>query len=403
MLSIQTLVKKVNPHTLGVLLSLSGAGLGLLRDLLLIYILGFSRLNDVLQIYLSLYFVISFLADPLRLAYLNLISVRSFSQLILLFAAVLFIIIMFLVGLLFVLDPNLSLNYVLLATFDGFLGVLVSLFSFHKQRFGAYLPAQLVSVLPSYIMIPAIIILAYLPSQFFILCFLLTFMLIHMLQFLLLTFISIPSAEEKKYPVHFSDIWLLLRHCVSSFGDQLFQVFGRLLFFQIGQGFVTFVSLFMRCFITFRSVFIDSYIGVKISSWSLDGSRDHFFELINNTSINIAIVLSAFIICSYDTLSFYLMGFQFVVIGAMSLYFSSLHRIVYFKFNRYHHHSSLIVYTGLMDLFSALLVLCCYKFNIISHVMLIVYFWYILRLFIEITLLRLYFNKFQLSLSHNTV
>lgn len=398
MISLVKITKTKNLHALGMLLSLSAAGLGMLRDILLIYLLGFSRLNDILQIYLSLYFVISLLADPLRLSYLNLITIRPFKQLVGLFFSVIVIFMMFFIGLLLLIDPSLNQNYVLLAAFDGLLGIFASLFAFHKQRFGAYLSSQLVSVLPSFIMIPAVIGLAFLPQHMFVFCFLLMFMLIHTVQLFLLTFISIPNKDENKMPICFGDLLFLLRHCISTLGDQLFQIVGRLIFFQIGQGFVTFVSLFMKSFITFRSVFVDSYIGVKISSWNLDDSKDRFFELINNKLVNFVILLSSFFICFFDTLNFYLMGLQFLVVGAMSFYFSSLHRVVYYKFNRYIHSSMLITFTGLMDLFSALFVLFCYKYNIASHVMLIVYFWYILRLFVEISILRLYFNKFQQTL-----
>jgi len=196
--SIKRIVKKMNLHTLGVLLTLSSAGLGMLRDILLIFLLGFTRLNDTLQIYLSLYFVIGLLADPLRLTYLNLITTRSFKQLIFLFLSVVFIFMLFFVGLMFIINPSLNLNYVLLAAFDGFLGIFASLLVFHKQRFGAYLSSQLVSVLPSFVMIPAVISITFLPHSFFILSFLLVFMLVHTLQLFLLTFIHIPNQEQKK-------------------------------------------------------------------------------------------------------------------------------------------------------------------------------------------------------------
>ncbi|MCW8409268.1 hypothetical protein OQJ13_09810 [Legionella sp. PATHC035] len=398
MINIKKRIAKINRHSLGILLSLSSASLGMLRDVLLVFIFGFSTLNDILQIYLSLYFVICFFSDPLRLTYLNLIAVRPFKQLICLLLSVVFVFIMFFVGFMMVIKPNLNPYYMFLAALGGFLNLFVSLLVFHKQRFGAYLSPLLVSVAPSFLMIPAVITLAFLPTHFFVLCFLFTFVLIHTIQLFLLTFIRIPNYAPGKMPLCLEDLWFLLRHCISVLGEQLFQIVGRLIFLQLGQGFLTLTSLFMKCLITFRFVFVDSYIGIKISSWSPGSAKDRFLELIDNKHLNFILILALLSICSIDTLNFYFVGLQFLLISIVSCYFSSLHRIVYFKINRSIHNARLVTFTGLVDLFSALFVLFCLKLHVQNHSMLFVYFWYILRLFIEISILRLYFNKFQMNL-----
>ncbi|MGL5742034.1 MAG: hypothetical protein ACRCXC_05545 [Legionella sp.] len=396
--SIKKAISLENTHTLGVLLSLMSTFFGVVREILLVYLLGFSHANDILQIYLSLYFVICLFSDPLRLSYLNLISVRFCKQLFSMFLFVVFIFILFFITAMFLMQPNLNGEYVFLAAFDGFLGIFATLLIFHKQRFGAYLSAQLIGVFPNVVLIPAVVILAFFPEHFFVIGFLLAFMMVHLIQLFLLMFIRIVDDESEKISVRADDMMFLLRHCLSILGEQLFQIVGRLLFLRIGQGFVTYVSLFMKCFLTFRSVFVDSYIGVKISTWSSSASRDLFFELMENKSFNLSIALITFIICFFDTHNFYLMGFQFLALSLMSYYFSTLHRVVYFKLNRHFHYTGLVTFTGLFDLFGALFVFFCFKYNVHSHMMLFVYFWYGLRLFIEINVLRLYGNKFLLDL-----
>jgi hypothetical protein len=376
----------------GVLLSSVSAGLGMFREILLVYILGFSKLNDILQIYLALYFVISLFADPLRLTYLNLITTRPFRQVLGLFLVVMTFFILAFAGFLYWMKPSLNPSYLFLAAFDGLLGIFAALLVFHKQRFGAYLSSQVISVLPSLIMFPAIIALTYLPQGDFVLCFLLTFFVVHTLQLFLLSFIHVPHHDEKKLSLKLSDLPILFRHCISILGDQIFQIVGRFFFFQVGQGFVTLISLFMKCFITFRFVFVDSYIGTKISTWDLNHTKDRFFQLINKSGINFTLVLITFFICVLDTRSLPLLGLQLIIISAVSFYFSTLHRIVYFKLNRNNHYSDLVTFTGLLDLFSAVLIFFCYQFGIKSHVVLFIYFWYIFRLYIETLLLR-YFSK----------
>lgn len=395
MISNKTILKK--KHTVGILLSLSSAVLGMFRDIILIYLLGFNKLNDLLQIYLSVYFVIGLLIDPLRLTYLNLISVRSFKQLLCLFLSVIFVFMLFFIWLLLSVNPALNQHYVILAAIDGCLGVFVALFVFHKQRFGAYLSSQIVSVFPSFIMIPAIIVLAYLPHHLFIVYFLLMFLVVHMLQLLLLTFINIPKQAIKKESIRLNDLLFLGSHCISVFGEQLFQIVARLIFFQVGQGFTTLISLFMKCLTTLRFVFVDSYIGTKLSTWSLEHSKDVFFVLLNNQKLNLIIVLCAFFICFFDKSNFYLIGAQLFTIGLMSFYLSSLHRIMYFKWNHHSHNRMLIVLTGLTDLSTALFLLLCFQFHMKNHVMLFIYAWYIVRLYLEFSFLRAYLNKFHLE------
>lgn len=392
-------IKSINLHACGILLSLSSSGFGMLRDFLIVYLLGFSKLNDILQIYLSLYFVIGLFADPLRLTYLNLIKLRIFKQLLLFFLSVVSVFIILFITLLFIINPDLNIKYLFLAGFDGFLGIFATLLVFHKQRFGAYLFSQLVSTLPSFIMIPAVIALIFLPQDFYVLSCLLAFMLVHILQLFLLRFIHISDNGMEKSQLRFVDLWFLLRHCISVLGDQLFQIVGRLIFLQLGHGFVTLASLFMKCLNALRVIFVDTYIGIKISSWNASDSSNRFFELIDNKLINLLMVLCAFFICYFNTLNFYLIGLQFFAIGVISFYFTALHRIVYFQFNRHFHYSNLVTFTGILDLFSAICVFVCLKMHIKTHIMLIVCFWYILRLFMQITVLRLYAHKFKVTTS----
>lgn len=401
--TIKKISLKYDRYPIAVALSLVSTFLGLFREVLLIYIFGFGKINDMLQIYLSLYFAICLLADPVRLVYLNLIDLRYFRQIVVLTSFVVFFIISALAVMMWNMRPELHFPLLGLAAFDGFLAALTSLFIFHKQRFGAGLSVQLVSVLPNFILIPVVIALGLAPNTAYILIFLLAFMLIHIVQLILLKFTSIELNEESKENLKSVDLMCFARHFISLLGEQFFQISIRLIFLQIGEGFVTLLSLFIKCLATAKNIVVDSFIGVKIGSWNAPNSISNFHQMFGSKMINTLIFVLVCSLCCLDRKNIFFMSLQLFFVSLIAFYLSAKYRIVYFRINRHIHYPDLVVFMGVFDLCCALFVYFLSLIEGITHTMLFLFFWYVIRMLIENSVLEKYYEKLQLHWQKKTL
>jgi hypothetical protein len=399
--TIKKISLKYDQYPIAVALSLASTFLGLFREFLLIYIFGFGKINDMLQIYLSLYFAICLLADPVRLVYLNLIDLRYFRQIVIYLAIVVFFIMSTLAVIMWNMRSELSFSLLGLAAFDGFLAVLSSLFIFHKQRFGAGLSAQLVAVIPNFILIPVVIAIGLIPYTNYILIFLLAFMFIHIVQLILLKFISIECNEGNKEDLKGVDLMCFARHFISTLGDQFFQIGIRLIFLQIGDGFVTLLSLFIKCLTTAKNSVVDSFIGAKIGSWNVPSTINSFHQVFGNKMINTLTLVLVFSLCCLDRKNIFFMSFQLFFVLLIAFYLSAKYRIVYFRINHHIHYAGLVVFTGIFDLCCAFLVYFLSQIDGISHAMLFLFFWYVMRLVVENSVLERYYKKLQLHWQKN--
>ena len=390
---LKALSKTNKLYFLAVILSLTSTVFGVLREILIIKVLGFSTLNDYLQIYLSLYFSICLLSDPVRLIYLNLISSRHLKQLLICLTVLVAIIAFVLAMGMCLVQPQLQLSLISIAAVNGILGVAAMLIIFHKQRYGAYLSSQLVNVIPNLVLIPAVVVISFLPIASCALYFLLAFFIVHLVQLILLCFIKVEHEDSDKQNMNRADLIICMRHLISIFGEQFFQIGGRLIFLSLGEGFVTLLSLFIKIFTTARYIFVDSYIGPKLHTWSFDYTKDIFHRFLNNQYLNLTITAGIFVICLFDRVDITFMAFQLSAVFIGYFYFATIYRIGYFKINRFYHYSGLISFIGVFDLLFSLFIYLLMHIYHNTHAALYIFSWGIVRFQINLFVLEKYYLK----------
>ncbi|MBY0544161.1 MAG: hypothetical protein K2Q14_01265 [Gammaproteobacteria bacterium] len=385
-------------YTIGMFLALGSAIFGILREVLIIKVLGFSTINDYLQIYLSLYFAICAFSEPVRLIYLNLIEERYFYQLVLFLLSIVILLSTVLVFFMWKMELKLQFFLLLIAAIDGVLGVWVSLTIFHKQRFGAYLNSQLINVLPNFVLVPMVILLGFFPKNIYTINLLIAFFCLHIGQLTLLAFIKTKNPEKNKYNIKWGDIYVSIRHFISILGEQFFQIIARLLFLRLGAGYVTLLSLFFKFLYTSRFVFIDSFIGPALHKWAFSEKNDVIYNLLRNNIINIFLFALVFFVCLLKKESLIITSVQLIFIFIAAFYFSSLYRIAYFKINRFIHYAALVTFVGGFDLaFSGLIYTSSHLwYPPIYLTIFYIFSWYIVRLPIEMLVLTYYYKRIRM-------
>jgi len=76
------MMKSYNHYQVAIFLSTTSLAFGILREFLIVGLLGFSSQNDMLQLYLSIFYSIGLTIDAMRLACLNLYSVLSLPKML---------------------------------------------------------------------------------------------------------------------------------------------------------------------------------------------------------------------------------------------------------------------------------------------------------------------------------
>lgn len=380
------------------LLSLLSAFFGILREFFIVKMLGFSSENDYLQIYLSLYFALCLLSDPVRLTYLNLISSRYLSHIMFIIGIVITIFSCTLCFATKVAQPTLQLHLLLIASIDGILAICVSFAVVHKQRFGSYLASQIVNVIPNIFLIPAIFIIYFLPRSLFTINFLFAFFVLHTTQLIILYFIRPTEKNQGKGGGSLKDFLICLRHAMPILGEQIFQIAARLVFLSLGVGFVTLFSLFLKCFITARYIFIDSFIGPKLHLWKFSTKKDIFHTLLKEKIITIVLMLPIALISIIDESNLIFMTLQLSLIFVGAFYLAAIYRITYFKINRFFHYPVFIFTLGTFDLIFAFTIFMIAHYIQSLNPIFLVFLWYIVRLFFEFPIIEKYYATTKTTL-----
>lgn len=380
-------LRKLSIYHWGVLLSTLSAGLGLLREAQMIYLFGFTAINDELQLYLSVFYTISLSADAVRLASLNLATYASFSRILWINGGVIFVSSVMLASLYYFLSDALSLLPLCIATAGGILNVLMLVIITHKQRYGKFLSTQIINVLPNVVLIPGIVCISYLHSQDLLMGWVLLFFSLPVLQLFLLFLIKIPADTSPKIPsTLYHDLSVFFKHGMSIPGEQLFQVVIRTAFLSFGAGYLSLWALCARIYATLRVILIDTYIGSRLKLWesNLSAKLDN---LIENNGIALGLILLTVLLSQYASTHFGIFAAQLVLMLLVSFYFSSLLRIAYFKINRFGHHSSLILRFAFIEMGFALLVgLLSLFFS--QQLLFLLWLWYVLRVWVQLWKIR---------------
>jgi len=384
-------LKRSSPYQLAVLIAGSSMGLGLVRELLVLGLLGFTKQNDTLQIYFSIFYTISLTIDALRLSCLNLAGTLSLRRLLLSaslatlpFAASIGLMMSYAAG---GLDPSL-LGITILG---AYLNLLVALLVTYKQKAEAFLAAQLINVLPNFILIPGVVMIYYFSPRDLIAALVTLTAFIPAVQVLLL--LALPKTlsldSEKTPPSLVSSVFIFFYHFSSSLGEQLFQIITRSTFYKFGTGYLSLFSMVVRVYAALRFVLIDSYIGSRLASWKkeLAEGQHPLLKLINSAPFALAAALFALTIClkTYNNLSY--SAVQIIALLIVGFYFSTLVRIIYFKLNHLDKNIFLVLRFASYELgFAGLAFLLTQEFS--QPILALLWVGYIAKPFLQLVFLR---------------
>ncbi len=334
------------PSEYPLLLALSGAGvfLGVVREGLLILFFGFSDTTDTIHLYLLVTYSLGLLTDPIRLAGLNLFQTLPRRD-VMASAALVVVPFGILVAVTTATLAGRPMELPLLAgiTATGVLMQLNQLTMAYKQRGGAVVPTQIVTLAPNLILIPGIVLVGLggmrSPATGVLVCF----FIVPIVQFFLLTLIEDEQpAIGGPTPSRLNRLRLFAKHSLTAVGKQGFEIVARTTVIALGEGFLTAFSLVTRIYASLKLVLVDTFIGARIKGWTttetiVEVPRGlqlalHPLFLLGLTTAGLSVALASTatdtrLVFSLVYVGFLLVGFPYDA-GARILYFRSNARMI---------------------------------------------------------------------------
>ena len=368
--------KRLTPYHIGVGISAMSVLFGILREFIIIALLGFTSKNDMLQLYLSIFYTIGLSIDAMRLSCLNLFNVLSLPQLVMSASIVSIPFLIVIACIMNYASGGLDFNLLLITLIGSYLNLIAALLITWKQRENAYLRAQFINVLPNFILIPGILLCQlFIPKQLVFSIITLT-AIIPVFQCIAL--MSIPDHSEKKSGGNVREIIkgsaTFLRHFSTMSGEQLFQIVTRTAFFRFGAGYLSLFTLIVRLYSAFRFILIDSYIGSKLFTWKneIKLQKNRFREIIHSGGLTFLIALLTLLISLKIKIDLTETWIRTSCLLLFGFYFSAVVRILYFKINRHENNTSIIMrYT----LFEWIFALSAWLISYQSHYPLLILLW----------------------------
>lgn len=397
-------LKQFSTYQIGIFLSATSLFFGCLREFIIVGMLGFSAKNDLLQLYLSIFYTIGLMIDAMRLSCLNLFSILSLREIIL-SASMIAIPFAIIVGCtMSYLTGGLDGTLLVITIIGGYLNLIAALLITYKQRNNIFLTAQIINVLPNFILIPGIMLSYFFLNKNMIFSIVLLTSLIPLVQCVLLFCLNNPSIEN--IPVAsrslLVSILTFLRHFLAMVGEQLFQIITRSAFFQFGTGYLSLFSLSVRTYAAFRFILIDSYIGSKLFSWNstTKTKKDTFLKIIQSTFFSCLVALAAFLLSLKQDNELH---HAYVQVGGVLLfgfYFSTIVRIMYFKINHHKNDPTIVLRFALYELLFAGIAFVLTQYD---HYSLFLLLWigFVAKPLTQIFVLRK--KYFSIQLSQNSV
>jgi len=335
---------KTATYSWAVALAAASVGLGIVREVLVIALLGISRANDELQAYLSVIYSISLIGDAIKLAGLNLFDRVPLHRLIIAASIVSSPIAIAVAVAVWYFVPVTTFPLLLLVALGGVLGLFGFLLSAHRQRFGAFFPAHVVSVSSNLLLIPCILLIWALKPPSLTTAFVIIFSLVPVMQTMALLFIRVNSSQN----VHNNRV--PLREVISVFARQVFGALGKVIFqaslriltFTAGEGLLSILNILIRFFSSLKLVLVDSFIGLNLQKWADDtgGSKYYLTHSHNFLSGSLHLITTSLLLLLAVMVSeMYLGGnpLTFAVLAGLILSFGfileSLTRISFFYLN----------------------------------------------------------------------
>lgn len=384
------LIKHVTPWRIAILLSSASVAFGLIREILIVGILGFSSANDRLQLYLSIFYTIGLSIDAIRLTCLNLYPVLSLWRL-LISASI--------IGLPFALVISLVMSYTIgdldivllsICIFGSYLNLMAALMITWLQRNDMFLAAQIINIFPNFILIPGILICYWMLGTNMISSIICLITLIPVAQCIILLALAKNRVHHISHPISLGkSIVTFARHFTAMTGEQCFQIIARTAFYNGGTGYLSVYAITVRIYSAIRFILIDSFIGSRLANWHKEGAPNnhHFVKLINSTLIPLAVASLALLISMQYAGSLKLTSLKIILIMVSGFYFSTLVRVIYFKINRYKNNAMLVTQFASFELLCAF---CAFILTRQAHYPLLSLLWigYIAKPLAQIFLLR---------------
>jgi hypothetical protein len=394
-------VSRLNRYHFAVILSLSSLVFGLLREFIIVGLLGFSATNDQLQLYLSIFYTIGLTIDAVRLACLNLYPVMALSQ-ILLCATIVSLPFAFIIG--FIMDivtGGLNLHLLLVTIIGSYLNLMAVLLITYKQRNNSFLSAQVINVLPNFVLIPGIICCYWFAANQLVFAIVYLTSLIPVIQCALLFLLpSRPGEEKTEHKISMiKGVKTFARHFSSLTSEQIYQVLMRTAFYRFGTGYLSVFAIAIRIYSAARFILIDSFIGSKLADWKSKLRHEHplFTKLLGSTALSAMMVMIAGLVSLKTSTYFNYTCAQICLILLFGFYFSTLVRIMYFKINHHHNNPAIVLRFSMIE-FTALLTALLIAWQLHYPILLLLWLGYVAKPFTQLLYLRKHYHQLSFNL-----
>jgi len=383
-------------YSMAVILSSVSLLMGLLREFIIVALLGFTARNDKLQLYLSIFYTIGLSIDAMRLACLNLYAVLPLKRIVT-YASMISLPFSIIVGyLMSEAAGDLDALLLWITIGGGYLNLIVAVIITHKQRDHLFLPAQCINILPNVILLPGIVLWYVFSNTHWVMTIVVLTSSIPITQCLLLSLLPKTKTVACETMAWRPALMVFMRHFFAMSGEQWYQIIIRAAFFKFGTGYLSMYAFIMRLYAAARFILIDSFIGSRLAQWEL--SRDTVFEkMIQETPISIVLVAMGFLLSCYARQDLLCVATQMTAILLLGFYFSTLVRIIYFKINRQETNTFLVWRFAIFEMLFALLAFILTK-QVNYPILSLLWMGYIAKPFTQLLLLRRRYDGLALSL-----
>jgi hypothetical protein len=287
-----------------------------------------------------------------------------------------------------------------LSILGSYLNLMAALLITYKQRSNVFLAAQMIYVMPNFILIPGILLCYLLSANNLIFSIVALTSFIPVVQCLLLLMLpqKTPNLAFENKTSLISSCLTFTRHFAAMIGEQLFQIVIRTAFFNYGPGYLSLFSIIIRIYSAVRFIFIDSFIGSKLADWrsKLKYPNQYFSKLLQSTSIYVLIAVIAFLISLNPKNNLLHSSIQIILILMCGFYFSTLVRIIYFKINHNENNPQLVMRFATYELICALIAFIMAK-QMHAPILAMLWIGYIAKPFAQLLMLRNKYHELETS------
>ena len=381
----------LNSYRIAVLLSTISMGFGILREFIIVGLLGFTSLNDSLQLYLSVFYTIGLTIDAMRLACLNLYSSFSLSRM-LVCASVISLPFSFIIGFAMSFSTGgMNFQLLLITILGGYLNLIATLLITYNQRNNVFLLAQFINVLPNFILIPGVLCCYWFSTQDIIFSLVCLTSLIPVVQCFFLLLIPTQKTELLHHnKISFgAGLMVFVRHFSAMLSEPFYQTLLRTTFYHVGAGYLSMFAITIRIYSAARFILIDSFIGSKLANWKIKLKNEtHYFEkFFDLTLLSLVIVIGLLFLSIQSSTRFLYFSLQIMAILAAGFYFSTLVRIVYFKINHHQNNPKIVIRFALFE-FACLLLAFLLTKQLNYPILILLWIGYVAKPFGQLLFLR---------------